>query len=181
MCGLPGYPSTWNLGDNKEQSFLTLHLLEAPECVKTEANMRVGMWAVISCVGLAGAGYGVMSMNAPDPTSEPVVTGSSLVDINLPATLSTRAQIGQNAFASKCAACHGENAVGQEGVAPPLVHIIYEPSHHGDESFQRAVAQAVRGHHWPFGNMPPVEGLTRAEVAMIVAYVRELQVANGIH
>ena len=73
------------------------------------------------------------------------------------------------------------NAVGQDGVAPPLVHKIYEPSHHGDESFQRAAAVGVRAHHWSFGDMPAVEGITRGDVTMIVAYIRELQRANGIN
>ena len=45
---------------------------------------------------------------------------------------------------------------------------------------QRAVARGVRAHHWRFGDMPRVEGLTRGDVAAIVAYVRELQRANGI-
>lgn len=143
--------------------------------------MRVSIWAAALCVALAGAGYWAMTAKAPDRSSAVGNDGAALVEIQLPASLSSSAQIGQKAFASKCAICHGENAVGQEGIAPPLVHKIYEPSHHGDESFQRAVAQGVRGHHWPFGNMPPVEGLTRAEVALIVAYVRELQVANGIN
>ncbi|KKK93735.1 hypothetical protein LCGC14_2689930, partial [marine sediment metagenome] len=31
------------------------------------------------------------------------------------------------------------------------------------------------------GNMPPVEGVTPGEVKMVVAYVRELQRANGIN
>jgi len=39
----------------------------------------------------------------------------------------------------------------------------------------------VRAHHWSFGNMPAVEGLTRADVKMIIAYIRELQRANGIN
>ncbi len=99
----------------------------------------------------------------------------------IPETLSRNAQIGKLGFEAKCAICHGVNAAGQDGVAPPLVHIIYEPSHHGDESFQRAIAMGVRGHHWPFGNMPPVEGVTRADVTMITAYIRELQLANGIN
>ena len=59
--------------------------------------------------------------------------------------LSQNAQIGQLGFEAKCAACHGLNAAGQDGVAPPLVHIIYEPSHHGDEAFQRAASLGVRG------------------------------------
>ncbi len=84
------------------------------------------------------------------------------------------------AFEAKCSVCHGINAVGQRDIAPPLVHRIYEPSHHGDEAFQRAEAIGVRRHHWPFGDMPPVEGLTRGDVAMIITCVRELQRANGI-
>lgn len=107
--------------------------------------------------------------------------GGALANVLLPETLSQNAQIGQLAFEAKCAACHGLNAAGQDGVAPPLVHIIYEPSHHGDEAFQRAAAMGVRGHHWPFGDMPPVEGVTRGDVTMIIAYIRELQRANGIN
>ena len=60
------------------------------------------------------------------------------------------------------------------------MHKIYEPNHHGDESFQLAVAMGVRAHHWKFGNMPAIEGLTRADVKPIIAYVRELQRHNGI-
>ena len=63
---------------------------------------------------------------------------------------------------------------------PPLVHKIYEPSHHGEESFYLAVRQGVRSHHWPFGDMPPVDGLSDDEVGRIIAYVRELQRAAGI-
>ena len=111
--------------------------------------MRVGIWAVALCVVLAAAGYWVTTKKAPDSASASGNVGAALVDIQLPASLSSNAQIGQNAFASKCAACHGENAVGQDGVAPPLVHIIYEPSHHGDESFQRAVAQNGARRHDP--------------------------------
>ena len=106
--------------------------------------------------------------------------GTALVAIKTPESYSQNAQIGQRLFEAKCADCHGPNAVGQAGVAPPLIHIIYEPNHHGDESFQRAVALGVRAHHWKFGNMPAVAGLTRAEVKSIIAYVRELQRHNGI-
>ena len=104
-----------------------------------------------------------------------------LANVLVPETLSQNAQIGQLGYEAKCAACHGANAAGQDGVAPPLVHMIYEPSHHGDEAFQRAAELGVRGHHWPFGNMPAVEGVTRGDVTMIIAYIRELQRANGIN
>ena len=104
-----------------------------------------------------------------------------MVSIDLPQSLSAAAQGGKRLFDENCISCHGPNAVGQEELGPPLVHIIYEPGHHGDEAFQRAVALGVRRHHWPFGNMAPVEGLSRNDVALIIAYIRELQRANGIN
>ena len=106
---------------------------------------------------------------------------TALVSIQLPDQLSDKAIAGKRGFEAKCVQCHGENAVGQKGVAPPLVHKIYEPSHHGDESFQMAIANGVRGHHWPFGDMPKIDGLTRSDVDMITTYIRELQRANGIN
>ena len=118
--------------------------------------------------------------NSTDYDEVSVIDNSAIVSIELPDELSKVAQIGKLAFQSNCLACHGENAVGQKGVAPPLIHKIYEPSHHGDESFQRAISVGVRAHHWKFGNMPAIEGLTRGDVKAIIAYVRELQAANGI-
>ena len=91
------------------------------------------------------------------------------------------AAIGQRIFENACVACHGAGGVGVEGAGPPLIHVIYEPSHHADETFQRAVALGVRSHHWRFGNMPPVKGLTRGDVAMVITYIREIQRANGIN
>ena len=106
--------------------------------------------------------------------------GAAMAAVTLPETFSEEAQIGQRAFDAVCAACHGDNAAGKMGAGPPLVHEIYEPSHHGDMAFLMAVQNGVQSHHWRFGNMPAQEGLTRADVTSIVAYVRELQRANGI-
>lgn len=107
--------------------------------------------------------------------------GPAIVIVTVPETLSANAEIGKVAFEAKCAVCHGANAAGQDGVAPPLVHKIYEPSHHGDAAFLLAAKNGVRAHHWRFGSMPAVEGVTDGDVKMIVAYVRELQRANGIN
>ncbi|MFO8127721.1 c-type cytochrome [Yoonia sp.] len=106
--------------------------------------------------------------------------GTPLVQVVIPDQFSDAARIGQRIFDGNCASCHGPNAAGRAERAPPLVHKIYEPSHHGDEAFQRAVAMGVPAHHWPFGDMIPVPGLTPGDVAMVVAYIRELQGANGI-
>ena len=105
--------------------------------------------------------------------------GSPIVEVSVP-QLSAYATQGKELFDKSCAACHGNNAAGNQGVGPPLVHIVYEPNHHGDQSFILAVTNGVRGHHWPFGNMPPVEGVTEEQIKSIIRYVRELQKANGI-
>ena len=136
--------------------------------------------AVLIIAGLAFMVWPKTDQNR-QKKSDADVGNTTLVEVLLPSTLSDSAQIGKRAFEAKCVACHGVNAAGQVGVAPPLVHKIYEPSHHGDESFQRAVSLGVRAHHWRFGNMPAVEGLTRGDVAMVATYIRELQRANGIN
>lgn len=107
-------------------------------------------------------------------------TGEPLVDVRVP-DLDATAEAGETAFNTYCAACHGKNAAGQDGIAPPLVHVIYEPNHHADQAFYIAARQGVRQHHWPFGNMPPVEGITDDEIGKIVAYLRNLQRANDIY
>ncbi|MCG6872961.1 MAG: cytochrome c [Gammaproteobacteria bacterium] len=83
-------------------------------------------------------------------------------------------------FQRRCAECHGLQANGTDH-GPPLVHRIYEPGHHSDDSFYRAVREGVRQHHWPFGDMPPVAGVPDEEIARIVTWVRGLQRANGIN
>ncbi len=115
----------------------------------------------------------------PQDTSN-IAAGAPLVDVKIPATFSAEALIGERAYNAKCAVCHGKNAAGQNGVAPPFVNQIYRPGHHGDVAFQLAVKNGVRSHHWRFGDMPPREGLTQADVKAIVAYIRELQRENGI-
>lgn len=139
--------------------------------------------AIAAVLVAAGVGYNmwpVTSQTAVIDTATSMDNGI-LANVLVPDTLSQNAQIGKRGFDAKCATCHRANAAGQDGVAPPLVHIIYEPSHHGDDSFRRATAMGARGHHWPFGDMPPVEGVTTADVTMIIAYIRELQRANGIN
>ena len=130
---------------------------------------------------IAVASAGIWWTNRPAPVAAQTSATTAMVEVTLPDALSFMAEVGKTKFDANCAQCHGANAAGQLGVAPPLVHIVYEPNHHGDESFQRAVAMGVRAHHWPFGNMPAVDGLNRDDVATIIAYIRELQRANGIN
>ena len=104
--------------------------------------------AIAAILVAGGVGYAMWPAATQTASSDAAISMENgvLANVLLPETLSQNAQIGQLAFEAKCAACHGLNAAGQDGVAPPLVHIIYEPSHHGDEAFHRAAAMGVRGH-----------------------------------
>jgi len=93
--------------------------------------------------------------------------------------LSPNGKLGQVAFQTNCAACHGVNAAGTDN-GPPLVNDIYRPGHHADFSFVRAASLEVPQHHWFFGNMPAQPQVPRKEIDLIIGYVRELQRANGI-
>ncbi|GGI08112.1 c-type cytochrome [Egicoccus halophilus] len=86
---------------------------------------------------------------------------------------------GEQLFAANCAACHGPEGQGTTA-GPPLVHEIYEPGHHPDEAFHRAVQEGVPAHHWNSGDMPPIGGLDRDDVDDVVAWVREVQREAGI-
>ncbi|MWD29314.1 c-type cytochrome [Aquicoccus sp. SCR17] len=145
------------------------------------------MVAVVLAGGIGIAGWQFLqpaaaptghSMIPPDISE--VAEGAPIAEVSLPEELSGNARLGKTIFEAKCAACHGQNAAGQNGVAPPLVHKIYESNHHSDMAFVAAAQNGVRSHHWDFGNMPPVEGVTPGDVKMVVAYVRALQRANGI-
>ena len=125
---------------------------------------------------IAAGGYFLFERSSDEPSVE---QGQAMVEVVIP-PLDATTKLGERLFNESCASCHGANAAGQQGIAPPLVHKIYEPGHHADGAFFLAVKQGVRAHHWPFGDMPPVEGLTQRDVERIVAYIRLLQRANGI-
>lgn len=148
-------------------------------------NLVYSALAVAGGLALAGAILTFTGPEAPAPAAAndpaPVSAGAPLVQVTLPAALSPDAAIGKVAFDARCAQCHGDNGAGRDGFGPPLIHKIYEPSHHGDMAFLLAVRNGVIAHHWRFGNMPAQTGLTDADVTAIVAYVREVQRANGIN
>ncbi|MCF3595026.1 cytochrome c [Rhodobacteraceae bacterium LMO-12] len=146
--------------------------------------MRRGTILLAVIVLVAGAWYvmqrGETTMGASSANTA-ILQGDAIVAVAVPESLGEQEQTGKQAFDAVCAACHGVNAQGQQGVAPPLVHRFYEPNHHGDMAFVLAAKNGVRAHHWKFGNMPPVKGVTQGDVLNIVAYVRALQRENGIH
>lgn len=105
-------------------------------------------------------------------TGRGVTKALELAIANMPET-------GAQLFDTNCAGCHGAGASGTDK-GPPLVNKIYEPGHHSDASFIRAVRQGVQSHHWSFGDMPPIPSVTDDQINQIVSFVRALQVKNGI-
>lgn len=105
----------------------------------------------------------------------PPIDSAALSEATVPAGL----ERGRGLFDMHCAECHGPLALGTDH-GPPLVHSVYRPSHHADEAFQLAVAQGVRAHHWRYGDMPAVPGLTRRDVEHVTGYIRWLQRTAGI-
>ncbi len=136
--------------------------------------------AILIVILVAYVGYSFNGSDTAQIPPEGAEPGAPLANVVVP-PLTGAAKLGEVAFNENCAACHGKNAAGQQGVAPPLVHQIYRPSHHGDVAFLMAAQNGVRSHHWTFGDMPPVKGVTRDDVVNIVAYIRALQQANGIN
>jgi len=95
-------------------------------------------------------------------------------------TVPEEVKAGEKRFNVLCARCHGMAGRGTNA-GPPLVHKIYEPSHHADFAFMRAAMQGVRAHHWKFGNMPKISEATSQDVTQIILYVRWLQRRAGIY
>jgi mono/diheme cytochrome c family protein len=85
---------------------------------------------------------------------------------------------GAEVYAAGCASCHGADLRGTDK-GPSHLSIVYEPSHHGDASFRNAIANGSPQHHWEFGDMEPVEGLSDGDVEAVIAFVRAEQERLG--
>ena len=85
---------------------------------------------------------------------------------------------GAKVYASSCASCHGADLRGSEK-GQSLLSIVYEPNHHGDDSFRSAISNGAAQHHWSFGDMEPVDGLSDDDVEAVIAYIRSEQQRQG--
>ena len=85
---------------------------------------------------------------------------------------------GAEVYAESCASCHGADLRGTDK-GPSHLSIVYEPNHHTDDSFRNAIANGAPQHHWSFGDMEPVEGLSDDDVEAVIAFVRAEQERQG--
>ena len=125
------------------------------------------LFVVIGCGGEGGQQYATSQAQATREVPSPGYQ------------LSETARAGEELFNANCSICHGVNAAGT-GRGPTLIDRIYHPGHHSDLSFRSAVRQGVRQHHWTFGNMAPVPGVSPGDVDKVICYIRELQRAERI-
>lgn len=87
---------------------------------------------------------------------------------------------GQALYETHCAGCHGVEARGT-GKGPTFLSKTYTPYLHADIAFRLAVERGVRAHHFRFGDMPKIPGVSREDVQAIVDYARWLQREAGVY
>jgi len=85
---------------------------------------------------------------------------------------------GASLYQRSCALCHGNDLRGT-GMGPSHLSEVYEPGHHSDAAFVAAIKEGSPQHHWQFGDMEPVEGLSDDEIEAIIAFVRDKQQEEG--
>lgn len=105
--------------------------------------------------------------------------GSSNIENTNPLHLAPKGFVGnsiqgEKLFKLNCQVCHGQKGRGTNQ-GPPLVNKIYNSSHHANLAFNLAVKNGVRSHHWRFGDMKPLPGVSPEMIEHIIQYVRKLQ------
>ena len=85
---------------------------------------------------------------------------------------------GAAVYQQYCAECHGVDLRGTDK-GPSQLSIVYEPGHHSDYSFRAAIRDGAPEHHWWFGDMPPVEDISDAEIEAVISFVRAEQERLG--
>ena len=127
------------------------------------ARIAAGMASLIALLaaGPAAAQKGALFPKAVEPQLSPDLS------------------VGKTNYEARCASCHGKTARGSDR-GPTFISRIYHPGHHGDAAFLIAPRQGARAHHWRFGDMPRIPGVSDAVLQSILRYVRAVQRANGV-
>ena len=81
---------------------------------------------------------------------------------------------GATVYEARCASCHGTDLRGTDK-GPSQLSIVYEPGHHGDDSYRSAIRNGAQQHHWPFGDMPAIESITDDQIEAVISYIRGQQ------
>ena len=125
---------------------------------------------IVFSLAVAALAVVLIAAACSDPTPSDGTAGAEVTFVGLD---------GASLYAQGCASCHGVALEGTDS-GPPFLDAVYRPGHHADAAFLLATLRGVRSHHWDFGDMPPVAGLSADQVAAIVEFVRARQAAAGI-
>lgn len=105
-------------------------------------------------------------------------SGGSAREVDIPAQDPNLVSSGADIYQASCAACHGSDLRGTEQ-GPSHLSAVYVPNHHSDAAFLLAVRNGSPQHHWRFGDMKPIDGLSDDDIVAITAFVRETQRVEG--
>lgn len=153
-----------------------------PKSARFLPLLGVALLALAACSEAPDSDAGDTTAQAPASDAGAGADSGSTAQLDYslpPEDFAADPEAGRSLFRANCMQCHGEDARGTDQ-GPPLIHRIYEPSHHPDITFHRAVALGVHQHHWDFGDMPPVAGVSGEDTAHIIAWIRQEQRAVGI-
>lgn len=129
-----------------------------------------------------------MVRRATSAVRPPVLVGflATVIALVTPACASEEAQpdpdavaAGATLYEQSCASCHGSDLRGTDK-GPPHLSEVYASDHHSDDSFRSAITNGAPSHHWDFGDMPPVAGLSAEDVDDILAFVRQQQATHEL-
>ncbi len=126
-------------------------------------------------VGLAAFALGAGAARAGDAIPDQ----PEMIEVVVPA-LEGMAVQGQVAFVEVCARCHGRKGGGLEGYGPPLISDFYGPSERSDMQIVLAIQLGHVEDNWTYGPMPPAEGLSFSDQGLVVEFLRQVQIANGV-
>ena len=151
---------------------------------RNEFRLSAAVFAACAIVFACGADVND-ARDASAAQAEPTETSAApapTVTSDAPAPLTTAAAFvvpdGAAVYQQYCAECHGVDLRGTDK-GPSQLSIIYEPNHHGDYAYRVAIREGTREHHWWFGDMPPVEGITDLEIEKVISYIRAEQERLG--
>ena len=104
--------------------------------------------------------------------------GGSAGEVNISEQPADLVSTGAEIYQAACAACHGTDLRGTDR-GPSHLSSVYEPNHHSDAAFLLAVRNGSPQHHWRFGDMKPIDGLSEEDIVAVTAFVRDRQRTEG--
>ena len=142
---------------------------------------RLDVAAVTLAASLLAFACGADNSDATDsltPASVPAAATSTAAPSPTGTAAAPAVPDGAAVYQQYCAECHGVDLRGTDK-GPSQLSIIYEPNHHGDYAYRVAIREGTREHHWWFGDMPPVEGITDLEIEKVISFIRAEQERLG--